>query len=317
MTILPLRFAWLTQPPPLPPLSPGQRRELRAAGIEIRTKKRKRGIDYNADIPFEKAPSAGFWDQSADEAPKAISFMNKTRSEVEGTPHEVKEKQRLREDKEKLEALRKKDMPAAIMQMNQIRHDVPRTVRSKLMLPTPQVSDTELQELAKLGRSGMDMSAAAALGNEATGSLLQDYSRTPQVTPQRTPRMAAEKDTLLTEAMNIIALNQTAPVIAGGENAPLHDGGGSFDGMTPKRAVIATPNRVLSTPFRGATGATPRAGDDVVAQAATPLRDGLNINRESDSALMTPRTRDEFERQSLLKAEYVLTCTGSLAHVHV
>lgn len=261
-------------------------------------------MDYNAEIPFHKAPSAGFWDAGADEAPKPKSFINKTRNDVEGTPHEVKEKKRLKEDREKMEALKKKDMPAAIMQMNQIRRDQPRTVRSKLVLPTPQVSDNELQELAKLGRSGIEQSAAAAGdGSGATGTLLQDYSRTPQVQAMRTPRVAAEQDTLLTEAQNIIALNQTTPVLAGGENATLHDGGGSFDGMTPKRAALATPNRVLSTPFRGASGMTPRAADDVEAQAATPLRDGLNINRESNSALMTPRTRGEYERQQLLKSE--------------
>lgn len=35
-----------------------KRRELRAAGINIRKKrKKKRGVDYNAEIPFEKKPA--------------------------------------------------------------------------------------------------------------------------------------------------------------------------------------------------------------------------------------------------------------------
>jgi len=42
-----------------------KRRELRAAGIEVRAKrKKKRGVDYNAEIPFEKKPAAGFHDTS-------------------------------------------------------------------------------------------------------------------------------------------------------------------------------------------------------------------------------------------------------------
>lgn len=42
-----------------------KRRELRAAGIEIQKKrKKKRGVDYNAEIPFEKKPALGFYDTS-------------------------------------------------------------------------------------------------------------------------------------------------------------------------------------------------------------------------------------------------------------
>lgn len=42
-----------------------KRRELRAAGISVRAKRRKkRGVDYNAEIPFEKRPAPGFYDTS-------------------------------------------------------------------------------------------------------------------------------------------------------------------------------------------------------------------------------------------------------------
>eukprot|EP01052_Picozoa_sp_SAG31_P058822 SAG31_NODE_18187_length_644_cov_0.924771_2_plen_91_part_00 len=40
-----------------------KRRELRAAGIDIRSRKRRAGfMDYNAEIPFEKRPASGFFD---------------------------------------------------------------------------------------------------------------------------------------------------------------------------------------------------------------------------------------------------------------
>ena len=49
-----------------------KRRELKAAGIELRTKKRRTGfMDYNAEIPFEKRPAVGFFDPSADDKFKA------------------------------------------------------------------------------------------------------------------------------------------------------------------------------------------------------------------------------------------------------
>lgn len=36
-----------------------KRRELRAAGIAVQKKrKKKRGVDYNAEIPFEKKPAS-------------------------------------------------------------------------------------------------------------------------------------------------------------------------------------------------------------------------------------------------------------------
>ena len=40
-----------------------KRRELRAAGIEVRRYfNRKRRMDYNLEIPFEKQPAIGFYD---------------------------------------------------------------------------------------------------------------------------------------------------------------------------------------------------------------------------------------------------------------
>ncbi|CAG5131482.1 unnamed protein product, partial [Candidula unifasciata] len=40
-----------------------KRRELRAAGIAVKQKRRrKRGVDYNTEIPFEKRPALGFYD---------------------------------------------------------------------------------------------------------------------------------------------------------------------------------------------------------------------------------------------------------------
>ena len=42
-----------------------KRRELRAAGIDLKHKRKRRGgIDYNAEIPFEKKPAPGFYDTS-------------------------------------------------------------------------------------------------------------------------------------------------------------------------------------------------------------------------------------------------------------
>lgn len=41
-----------------------KRRELRMAGIQLEARKRKRTVDYNAEIPFEKKPVPGLYDTS-------------------------------------------------------------------------------------------------------------------------------------------------------------------------------------------------------------------------------------------------------------
>ena len=85
--------------------------------------------------------------------------------------------------------------------------------------------------------------------------------------------------------------------LAGGDNTPLHDS--SFEGITPRKQAVQTPNVVLGTPFRtpggqsgpggatpgrimtplmGGTGRTGPPGSTTPSQ--TPLRDQLNINPE-------------------------------------
>lgn len=90
------------------------------------------------------------------------------------------------------------------------------------MLPSPQVSDQELEDLAKLGQTGAEALAGA---DEAgpTRALLQDYNETPSMRqPMRTPRAPEAQDSLLLEAQNILALNQTTPVLAVGFSATFH-----------------------------------------------------------------------------------------------
>ncbi len=63
-----------------------KRRELRAAGIHTYNRnRRKRGIDYNAEIPFEKKPVAGFYDTSEEQIdPFAPDFKRLRQQNLEG-----------------------------------------------------------------------------------------------------------------------------------------------------------------------------------------------------------------------------------------
>ena len=93
----------------------------------------------------------------------------------------------------------------------------------------------------------------------------------------------AAQDKILQEAQNIMALQNTDTPLKGGINTPLHNEGGDFSGVTPQREVIATPNTVLTTPYRtreGQVGLTPGQTPGTRTPGQTPVRDKLAINPE-------------------------------------
>ena len=78
--------------------------------------------------------------------------------------------------------------------------------RSKLMLPTPQLSEGELSELAKMGTdAGFDPDAVAGAGGDTTRALLGSYAQTPSRTPMRTPMQQQQSgmDSILMEAQSL------------------------------------------------------------------------------------------------------------------
>ena len=89
-----------------------------------------------------------------------------------------------------------------------------------------------------------------------------------------------------------MALTNVDTPLKGGLNTPLHES--DFSGTTPRQNIVATPNTLLSTPFRTpavpAEGATPRGGAATPAQGPTPKqtplrtpnRDNLSINAQKD-----------------------------------
>ncbi|XP_062538780.1 cell division cycle 5-like protein [Armigeres subalbatus] len=288
-----------------------KRRELRAAGIGLGNRKRKlKGIDYNSEIPFEKTPAQGFYDTSEEfVVPIAADFSSLRQQQLDGELRTEKEARERKKDKEKLKQKKENDVPLAMLQNQE-----PAKKRSKLVLPEPQISDQELQQVVKLGRaSEIAKEVASESGVETTDALLADYSITPQVAA--TPRTPAPvTDRILQEAQNMMALTHVDTPLKGGVNTPLAQS--DFSGALPQSQVVATPNTVLATPFRstrgpdgGATPAgflTPGSGALVPVGAtpaqpgATPnfVRDKLNINaEESMSVTETPAGYKNYQKQ--------------------
>lgn len=263
-----------------------KRRELKTAGINVKVVTRRQGeMDYNADIPFEKKPAMGFYDTSEEIVrnerqraaidPKLQHATNKRKGGGDNKDDDGSGRKKRKNDPNDKESLSAAAVKAG--QQQRLREAEQSSKRRALVLPSPQVSEGELEEIIKMGSVGeRATSLAQASDNDTTRGLLQDYSALQgSGQPIRTPRAAPEEDRVANEIRNIRALTQTQSSLLGGENTPLREGSGStgFASAAPSKQVNATPNP-MATPFRNGEG-----GAGVLA---TPLRPG-------QTPLRTPR----------------------------
>lgn len=290
-----------------------KRRELKHAGINIKLVNRKKGeMDYNADIPFEKRPALGFYDiaeeQIRNEKQRAAFDPRKAQSNSKrkGDQQEENDIERKKRKNDKNGAAAAFASAAAAGKMQKIREAEQLSKRRSLVLPAPQVSETELEQIVKMGVMGeAAQNMARQSDNDATRGLVFDYTPLNTGAPIRTPRAPPSEDHIANEIRNIRALTETQSSLLGGENTPLHTTNTTgFDGIAPRKSTISTPNP-LATPFRGpARGATPVTP---LPLGATPLRtprDTLALNSASANgfAAMTPRDlklREQSLKQSL------------------
>ncbi|KAF1743711.1 hypothetical protein MXB_3466, partial [Myxobolus squamalis] len=271
-----------------------KKRELRTAGVNlILLSKLKRCCDLNFEIPFEKKPAPGFFDTSNEkidptsEEFKALRLKEYTRRDRT----EILER---RKDKEKFDKMKATDLVSAI------KRTAPQITvrRSKLVLPAPQISEAELEEVVKLG-SEAEIAKSFVSGDDdnlPTKSLLNNYAMTPMSSDSLSGRTPLTTDTLLKDAQTLIALNMVETPLKGGLNIPMSDSDLTISGSKPQIVPTPTPNTVLASPFMtpGRSGTTDKE--------FTPLRDKLNINRDSafSSASTTPLTskfKNQFNRQ--------------------
>ncbi|KAJ2391439.1 Pre-mRNA-splicing factor cef1 [Coemansia sp. RSA 2559] len=280
-----------------------KRRELKAAGVELKAKKVKKHkahIDYNAEIPYEKKPIPGFYDTTEELSHKGTgteSLKGKFLDNLEA-------KSRLdREDEARKEAKRKHDNKSkgAIAFVRASDQEAVDAIaakeeaeqlakRKKLVLPSPQVNDAEMETIAKLGQQGA-LARELVGGGASTDALLSDYLEPSSATVARTPRTPAQSDRLMNEALAQRAMTAQATPLLGGESTqrPRAPGQGTgFGGAMPQGGSTATPNP-LATPFRPpAQGAFGAKGSD---NAPSTVRDELGLNSPAQEIGATPRER--------------------------
>lgn len=284
-----------------------KRRELKNAGINIKIVNRKKGqMDYNADIPFEKQAISGFYDTQEEQLrnehqreafdPRKQQLANKRK----GDPEEDPDRKRQKQDKNKPSVAFAAAAKAG--QMQKIREAEQQSKRRSLVLPAPQVSEGELEEIVKMGMAGDRAAKMAGDENDGTKGLLSNYNNMVGNTPIRTPRAPAQEDHIANEIKNIRALTETQSSLLGGENTPLHEGAAStgFDGIAPRRQQMVTPNP-MATPVSGGPNGT--AGTPL-RPGATPLRtprDNFAINEDGTRQIVGQTPKQMHQQENLLR----------------
>ena len=283
-----------------------KRRELKTAGINIKITTQKKGqMDYNADIPFEKKAAPGFYDTSAEDQlnekersafdPRKQQLANKRKGDGDDDGERKKQKN----DKNTPSASYAAAMKAG--QAQRIREAEQSSKRRSLVLPAPQLGEGELEEIVKMGMIGERANQSArASENDATRGLVSSYSTVTSNTPIRTPRAAPQEDRVANEIRNIRALTETKSALQGGENNPLYEGAGStgFEGVTPRKQDLSTPNP-MATPFRqGGVGQTPIR---TPGAGQTPARDAFGMNQNGEMQMVDSTPRDVRMREMSIK----------------
>lgn len=271
-----------------------KRRELKTAGINIKVTTRKKGqMDYNADIPFEKKAAPGFYDTTEE-----LALNERQRANFDPRKQQLAQAKRKQDEEEEAGRKRRKpdkDAPSASYrealkagQMQRIREAEQSSKRRSLVLPAPQVSEGELEEIVKMGMIGERANTMAQDGdNDATRGLVNSYTALNTGAPIRTPRAPAHEDHIANEIRNIRALTETQSSLLGGDNTPLHEGAGStgFESAAPRMQNIVTPNP-MATPLRqgvNGVGATP------LRPGQTPMRtprDNFALNAQGSELVM-------------------------------
>ena len=189
-----------------------KRREMKAAGLELRPQPLRKGeMDVNKEIPFERQPALGYWETEEEKERNEVEaerwkekVLEKGRGENVQVPLSVQEEERIRREavqkrKQQEEERKKNNDSAPIafvsskgeskaekerLELEQAEHIAK---RRKLILPSPQLTESEAQKLVKLQEF-----ETAVLGNETPASaLVGTYTRV-DASVARTPRVAGE-----------------------------------------------------------------------------------------------------------------------------
>ena len=174
-----------------------KKRELKAAGIIVRHKNKKGGMDYNADIPFNKQPVPGFYDTSEEKTKQYDAPVGQSLRQAEGKRRmdmEDGDEKKKRQKKEKDGKSQNAQFIAAReAQLQKLKEAEQVIKRRRLNLPQPQVGEAELEDIVKIGKSGQatrELISGGGAAGEASEKLIGEYDPMKGAMTARTPRTA-------------------------------------------------------------------------------------------------------------------------------
>ncbi|KOO27241.1 myb transcription factor [Chrysochromulina tobinii] len=284
-----------------------KRRELKAAGIELSSRSRKeRGIDYNSEIPFQLVTPAGFFDtRGEDAAAEAViqqdgAFKAVLKSRLDAPNRDQAEEKARKEDSKKLKRKREEALPDVLAQLNKLNDATAIARRGKLMLPPPQVTDRELEEVVKASSTGAALPDEVA-GADATRLLMHSYADayTPAsfgVGQTRTPRVGGKQgDTVLEEAaaQALLLTERQAAAHAAAHAAELAKRSTALQRRLPRplivnRQLTATAGPLTSALTSGGAACSSEPGAAAWAEAEAMMTEEMVRMLEADASAFPP-----------------------------
>jgi len=221
-----------------------KKRELRMAGIGLGERKRRRHwIDYNQEIPFHAKAPRGLHDTTADDrraraitAAEKRNFERKYIEDIEGLRRDEVEAKEREKDKKRTKLWRKNNLPEVMAAEAALNDQEQISQRPTLALPQAQVTEREIETIAKLNQK-----AAIEDANTVTAQLVDGSNVSTARVEVRTP---ATNQNMMDEARYALELNNAKTPLLGGENPTPMDS--DFSGMTPKSTAHRTPNTLMS-----------------------------------------------------------------------
>ncbi|KAF8502334.1 hypothetical protein F5888DRAFT_1871873 [Russula emetica] len=161
-----------------------KKRELKAAGIIMQHKTKKKGMEYNADIPFEKKPAPGFYNTLEEQACVSKQHLKKSAS-----LREAERKKRLKRGKEGENSPHQtKFIAACDAQIQKLKEAESDGCQGKLVPPAAQVGETELEEIVKIGNADENARALVGGTDDPGQQLLRGCDNLKRAKMARTPR---------------------------------------------------------------------------------------------------------------------------------
>ena len=326
-----------------------KRRELKAAGVLTggsnaglpklsKTLAQRQGreiSDYNAEIPFERPAPAGSFDVSqerhaGERLARSRAAQDTLMRDMNDAPRRKREAQEAAKQRaeEKRRRQEQADLPSVLEREKQADIAASQHKRQRLALPQPQVTDRELEEIARMGSAASEASAAAAQAvadgagaQSGTKGLLSDYSAsalvraggagtfgatpllgrslpsTAMATPATALRTPARPDLVMEEARNELTRKAVAATplmsVSSSGNADDDDGAAEDRAGTSAQLRPGTGFKGIMPPSSTLVSGQSHADAASGAPGATPqvLPGAMSASFSSSSSMAPPRQR--------------------------